>query len=120
MAIIVEKNLKNSGIDRYTGDMDFIQKIVLDMVFTGTKRTNFRILKMLPTDVRMVMKEIGLKKVPANTHINQLESYSLLKRDRNTGKIYPTALTKILLNALDQIGSECIEPKVYEFINHLE
>lgn len=71
-----------------------IANITLNVFNVGTKQTNFYILKSLPSDVGHIMKETGLTKVPVNNRINELEKYGLLIREKGTGKVYPTELTK--------------------------
>ncbi len=71
-----------------------IEKITLNVFNVGTKQTNFYILKTLPSNVEYIMKETGLTKVPVNNRINELEKYGLLVREKGTGKMYPTELTK--------------------------
>lgn len=77
-----------------TSEIDvLIEEMTLDIFNRGSKRTNFYILKMLPTNVEKVMKDTGLTKVPVNKHFNELEKLGLLKRVKGTGKVYPTELT---------------------------
>lgn len=98
--------------------MDLIEKITLDIVFIGTKKTNFLILEMLPTDIENIMNKTGLSKVPVNVRVNKLEKYGLLCRIRGTGKLYPTKLTKLLLRSVDNM-SKYIEPGVKEVLTNL-
>ncbi|MCK5413626.1 MAG: hypothetical protein KAI57_04625 [Candidatus Pacebacteria bacterium] len=42
---------------------------------------------MLPTSIDRIMEKTGLTKVPVNAHVNELEKYLLVKRDRGTGQI---------------------------------
>lgn len=71
-----------------------IEKITLNVFNVGTKQTNYYILKTLPSNVEHIMKETRLTKVPVNNRINELEKYGLLVREKGTGKMYPTELTK--------------------------
>lgn len=81
------KEEKTSEID------NLIEEMTLNIFNVGSKKTNFYILKTLPTNVEKVMKDTGLTKVPVNKHLNELEKLGLLKRVKGTGKVYPTELT---------------------------
>ncbi len=99
------KNITNEEIK------EIVEDITLNMFNIGADRTNFKILKMLPTDLKAVMKELDLTKMPANTRVNNLEKVGLVKRWKGTGKVVPTDMTK---NFLDLI--EVIKGKVEEYI----
>ncbi len=90
---------------------EIVENITLNMFNIGADKTNFKILKMLPTDLKKVMKELNLTKMPVNTRVNELEKVGLVKRWKGTGKVEPTDMTK---NFLDLI--ELIEGKVEEYI----
>lgn len=98
--------------------MELIEKITLDIVFVGTKKTNFIILEMLPTDIKKIMKKTGLSKIPVNNHVNQLEKFGLLQRERGTGKLYPTKLTRILLRSVNK-WCKILRPMYEEIIPKL-
>lgn len=53
---------------------------VLKIIQIGTDRVNYKILKMLPNNINNIMKELELKKVPANVRTNTLEKVGLVKR----------------------------------------
>ena len=80
-----------------------VEDITLDMFNAGTDKINFRILKMLPTDVNKLMKELDLTKMPVNTRVNELEKVGLVKRWKGTGKITPTDMTKDFLALIEAI-----------------
>ena len=75
----------------------------LNVLNSGTKRINYLIIKMLPTDVESIKDEIGLTKVPINNRLNELEKYGLLKREKGTGKVYPTKLTELFKSLIIDI-----------------
>ena len=99
-------------------DLSLVEKITLDIIFNGTKKTNFLILEMLPTDIKNIMKKTGLSKVPVNVHVNKLEKFGLLHRARGTGKLYPTKLTRTLLKSVNNM-SKLIEAGVDEILPKL-
>lgn len=72
-----------------------IRKITLNVFHIGSKEKNFFILESLPNNVEQIMKETGLTKVPVNKHLNELEKYGLLKRQKGTGNVYPTEMTNL-------------------------
>ena len=80
-----------------------IESVTLNVFNVGTKQTNFDILKSLPSDVDNIMKETGLTKVPVNNRINELEKYGLLKREKGTGKVYPTELTVLFKSLIENV-----------------
>ena len=82
---------------------EIVENITLNVLNSGTKRINYLILKMLPTDVESIKDEIGLTKVPINNRLNELEKYGLLKREKGTGKVYPTKLTELFKSLIIDI-----------------
>jgi len=93
-------NIKIDDIDT------LVEDITLSVFNTGTKPTNFRIIKALPTDVDTIMKETGLTKVPVNKHLNELEKFGLLRRSKGTGKVYPTELTGLFISLITEIEKQ--------------
>jgi len=59
----------------------------LKVVRIGTDETNFKILKMLPSNIENMMKELHLTKVPVNNRVNLLEEVGLVKRFKGTGNV---------------------------------
>lgn len=82
---------------------ELIENVTLNVFYIGAKQTNFNILKILPTNVEQIMDETGLTKVPVNKHLNELEKYGLLRREKGTGKVYPTELTGLFKSLIDEI-----------------
>jgi len=96
---------------------EIVEDITLNMFNVGADKTNFRILKMLPTDLKAVMKELYLTKMPANARVNELEKVGLVKRWKGTGKVVPTEMTKNFLELIEVIKGkvkEYIEPQLSE------
>jgi len=82
---------------------DIIEKIALKVVQTGTDKTNFRILGMIDNgddNINVLMKNIGLTKVPINIRINQLEKVGLVDRQRGTGMVVLTEFGKDFLKSI--------------------
>ncbi len=71
--------------------------LALKVIHVGTDEINFKILEMLPTDVKTLIQKLNLTKAPINNHLNELEILNLLQRERGTGKVMPTENTKFLL-----------------------
>lgn len=90
-------NINNTEIDA------LIENITLNVFNTGTKPTNFKIICALPTNVDQIMIETGLTKVPVNKHLNDLEKYGLLRREKGTGCVYPTELTGLLKTLIENV-----------------
>ena len=76
--------------------------IALKAVRVGTDEMNFRILKMLPTNVEKIMMETGLTKVPVNIRMNELEKVCLAKRYKGTGKIVLTDFGKFFVDKIEE------------------
>jgi predicted transcriptional regulator len=86
-----------------------VEDITLDMFNVGADKVNFKILKMLPTDVNKLMKELDLTKMPVNTRVNELEKVGLVKRWKGTGKITETDMTKHFLALIEDIRAKVEE-----------
>ena len=82
---------------------ELIENITLSVFNVGTKQINFRILKSLPTNVNSIMEETQLTKVPVNKHLNDLEKYGLVRREKGTGKVYSTELTTLFISLIENI-----------------
>jgi predicted transcriptional regulator len=95
---------KDIGAD--TELKNLVRKITLGVFETGAKETNFRILEMLPTTVDEIMKETNLTKVPVNNHLNELEKYGLLKREKGTGRVNSTTMTVKFRWIIDELTKE--------------
>lgn len=96
---------------------EIVENITLNMFNVGADKTNFRILKMLPTDLKVVMKELDLTKMPANARVNDLEKVGLVKRWKGTGKVDSTEMTKYFFDLINTIKSkveENIKPRLLE------
>jgi len=97
---------ENNGTDNEKDDMEIdkiVEFITLNVFHEGTKQTNYKILQMLPTDVENIMKMTELTKVPVNKHVNELEKYGLLKREKGTGKVHPTEMTSLFNSLINEI-----------------
>ena len=82
---------------------ELIENITLSVFNVGTKQINFKILKSLPTNVNSIMEETQLTKVPVNKHLNDLEKYGLVRREKGTGKVYSTELTTLFISLIENI-----------------
>ncbi len=95
-----------------------VEDITLDMFNAGADKANFKILKMLPTDVNKLMKELDLTKMPVNTRVNALEKAGLVKRLKGTGKIISTDMTKDFLALIEAISVK-VEKSIKEQLPNL-
>ena len=95
-----------------------IERITLKVVQTGSDKTNFKILEMLPNNINDIMKEIELTKVPANTRVNKLEEVGLVKRWRGTGLVVLTDLGKCFMSEVIK-GKDMIRPKWEKIIEEM-
>jgi predicted transcriptional regulator len=95
MQVTIKDRIDNDAQDigANTELKNLIRKITLGVFETGSNETNFHILEMLPTTVDEIMKETNLTKVPVNKHLNELEKYGLLQREKGTGNVNPTPMT---------------------------
>lgn len=96
---------------------EIIENTTLSIFYVGANKTNFKILKMLPTDLKAVMKELDLTKMPANARVNDLEKVGLVKRWKGTGKVDSTEMTKYFFDLMNTIKSkveEGIKPRLLE------
>ena len=85
-------------------DIDLlVHTVTLRMFHIGADEINYKILKMVPTDVNSVMANVQLTKVPVYARLNSLEEVGLIKRKKGTGKIIPTDFTMDFLGLLDNI-----------------
>lgn len=94
------------------------EKITLKMVQVGTDKTNFKILKMLPTSTESITRETGLTKVPVNSRMNQLERVGLAKRRRGTGRIVLTGLGECFMDMIET-GEKIIGEQIEEIIKRI-
>lgn len=103
-------------IKKVMDDMEKVgEKIVLKMIQIGTDKTNFKIIKMLPTNIDNIMKETGLTKVPVNVRVNKLEKVCLVKRRRGTGLVLLTDLGKDFIEMIN-IGEDIIIYKLKDML----
>lgn len=83
-----------------------VEQVTLEVFHVGTKKTNYQILIMLPTNIENIMKETGLTKVPANNHVNDLEKVGLVKREKGTGRVEPTKMTNLFTHVIQDIENQ--------------
>jgi len=85
------------------------ERVTLNIFRAGCERTNFFILKSLPSNLRDLQEKFQLSKMPMNRRINELEQVGLVKRDRYTGKVEPTELTKVFINMIEELKDEVVK-----------
>ena len=97
---------------------NIVERITLKVVQTGSDKTNFKILEMLPNNIDSIMKELELTKVPANVRVNKLEKVGLVRRWRGTGLVVLTDLGKCFMDIIDK-GKDMIRPRLKEMIQEM-
>lgn len=80
-----------------------VEDITLDLFNVGADKTNFKILKILPTDLKTVMRELDLTKMPVNNRLNELQKAGLVKRMKGTGKVASTEMTSYFIELINTI-----------------
>lgn len=85
---------------------EIVENITLNMFNIGADKTNFKIIKMLPTDLKTVMMELNLTKMPVNTRLNELEKVGLAKRIKGTGKVISTKMTRDFRELINSIENK--------------
>ena len=88
---------------------EIVENITLNMFNVGADKSNFKILKMLPTDLKTVMMELNLTKMPVNTRLNELEKAGLVKRIKGTGKVISTVMTENFRELINNIENKVEE-----------
>lgn len=113
------KNRKTDDeISRELGEL--YDSIGLKTVRAGTDLKNFKILKMLPSNVENIMKELRLTKVPINNRLNLLEKVDLIKRLRGTGDVTITDFGKFFLGKIETYEDIVRDHVVSIVKNHVE
>ncbi|MBI5391308.1 hypothetical protein HZB02_07525 [Candidatus Woesearchaeota archaeon] len=107
------QNIDKKGIDFSKVDKSLFEnvtkKVTLNLFRCGTDQTNYHILEMLPCNIKEIMKDTNLTKMPANRRINELEKVGLLMRNRYEGKINPTKLTEIFLRTFQSMQQDILK-----------
>ena len=80
-----------------------IELDTLKVFRVGCDEKNFKILKLLPTTIEELQKELQTKGVkPIHDRVNQLEEMGLLIRQRGTGKIETSQMTNQFLKEIGE------------------
>lgn len=98
---------------------ELIETISLKIIQITTNKINHKILKMLPSDINTIMKELNLTKVPVNIRINQLEKIDLVNRFKGTGEARLTEFGKFMLDELNNYSIQFIKPRILKTIKEL-
>jgi predicted transcriptional regulator len=113
------KNRKTDDeISRELGEL--YDTIGLKTVRVGTDLKNFKILKMLPSNVENIMKELSLTKVPVNNRVNLLEEVDLISRLRGTGDVVISDFGKFFLDKIETYEDIVRDHVVSIVKNHVE
>lgn len=66
---------------------ELFDTVAIKTVRAGTDETNFKILRMLPSNIENIMKELRLTKVPVTVRVNLLDEMGLIKWYKGTGNV---------------------------------
>lgn len=101
--------------EKVSGKFSLTEMITLKIVRVGTDEINFKILEILPSDIKTIMKEVNKTKVPVNVRVNELEKVGLVERFKGTGKVVLTDFGRFFI---DTIGSyeELVRENLMEII----
>lgn len=87
-----------------------IDELVIDMTLkifhTGSNPINYKILKLLPTDVKTLMSVLNLTKVPVNNRVNALMKIGFIVREMGTGRVFITPFGEIYLKIFNSIEED--------------
>ena len=113
------KNRKtDEEISRELGEL--CADIGMKTVRAGTDLTNFKILKMLPSNVKNIGEALHLTKVPVNNRVNLLEEVDLVKRFKGTGNVVMTDFGTFFLEKIGTYKEMMRSHMVSIVKNHVE
>lgn len=92
----------------------------LKIIRVGTNETNFKILKMLPSNVENIMKELCLTKVPVTVRLNLLDKMGLVNWRKGTGNVVTTDFGKFFFGKIETFEDVVREHVVSISRKHLE
>jgi len=88
-----------------------VERITLKVFRVGCDKDNYKLIMMLPSNLKELAKEFELTKMPMNKRVNELEDVGLLQRFRGTGEVKPTRLTITFIGLIEEI-----KPKVEKLL----
>lgn len=108
--------MENMGNDLFDEKIVSVAEIIaLRLVSAGSDETNFKILTMVPSDVRKIMEETGLTKVPVNVRLNILAKYGLVQRQKGVGTVTAGPQLAMFMRAYEKL-KEKVGENVYKYI----
>ena len=96
------KRMEKLAIEKVSGQFSLTEKMALKVVRVGTDKVNFKILKMLSSNINVMSKEFNLTKVPINVRVNELEKVGLVLRFRGTGNVALTDFGKFFIDKIEE------------------
>lgn len=99
-----EKKIGEVANEDMPSRFSLIEMVTLKVVRTGTDDINFKILKILPSNINTVMKELNMTKVPVNVRVNGLEKLGLVGRFKGTGNVILTDFGKFFIDTIESYG----------------
>ncbi len=96
-----DKEIEELVSKRLSNQFSLTEIMALRMVRAGTDRTNFKILKMVSSNINTVSKEFGLSRVPVNVRVTELESVGLVERFRGTGNFVLTDFGRFFIDEIE-------------------
>ena len=94
----------------------FNEKLTLNLLRVGCDKTNYKIIKRLPTTMIKLQKELDITKMPLNKRVNDLEGVGLLIRKRYEGIVKETKISKKFLRVVDSL-KVCVEKNLVDLIS---
>ena len=66
-----------------------------------TRPTNYKLMCLLPSDIKTLEAKLKINKINTNAHVNELERATLIKRYRGTGRVEISELGTMFLDLID-------------------
>ncbi len=84
------------------------ENMTLSIFRIGCDKTNYLIIKSLPSDIKHLQKLISISKMPINRRVNELADVGLLEREKYTGKVNPTSLSESFVGTIENIKQKVV------------
>lgn len=106
MKLNIPHDIIPAGLTKAEWIAQLAEKTLLTAINCSTKPINYKVLCMLPSDIPTIKNYIGFNIVSVNNHVNEMESAGLVTRERGTGKVDLTDLSKNILILIEHIQKE--------------
>ena len=99
---------------------ELIKNLTLKLFHVGSNPINYKILTLLPNDIKTLMIILDLTKVPINNRVNALLKASLVNREIGTGRVHITSLGCLFLEIFDIVEKDVKKDFVHLFKMNLD